>query len=82
MYLQRLVTLTEELLVGVTNNINFMSAGKLGQTLTATATELNKPSRLAWYNIHVYGGKELIASMEAMVYRKSHSFVETAHTDS
>ncbi|MCQ6278868.1 PaaI family thioesterase [Bacillus sp. EB600] len=63
--------------VGVTTNVNFMSAGKLGQTLKATAQEIKKSNRLAWYSIHVYSDEELIASMEAMVYRKSHSFVET-----
>jgi acyl-CoA thioesterase len=64
--------------VGVNNNVNFMSAGKLGQTLTATAKEIKKTNRLAWYSIHVYSGEDLIATMEAMVYRKNQSFVEGA----
>lgn len=62
--------------VGVTNTINYMSAGKSGETLTATAEEIKKNHRLGWYKIHIYSGTELIADMEAMVYRKSHSFVE------
>jgi len=63
--------------VGVTTNVNFMSTGNLGETLTATAEEIKKNHRLGWYNIRVYSNKELIATMEAMVYRKNQSFVET-----
>lgn len=63
--------------VGVTTNVHFMSAGLLGRPLTATAEEIKKNHKLGWYNIRVYSGEELIASMEAMVYRKKHSFVET-----
>jgi len=63
--------------VGVTTNVNFMSAGKLGETLTATAEEIKKNHRLGWYNIRVYSNKELIATMEAMVYRKNQSFIKT-----
>lgn len=62
--------------VGVQTSVNFMSAGKPGETLLATAEEIKKNHRLGWYNIHVYSNKELIATMEAMVYRKSQSFVE------
>ncbi|MBI0576844.1 hotdog fold thioesterase [Neobacillus cucumis] len=61
--------------VGVTTNVNFISAGKLGETLTATAEEIKKNHKLGWYTIRVYSGKELIATMEAMVYRKSQAFV-------
>ncbi|MGF6947560.1 acyl-coenzyme A thioesterase PaaI-like protein [Neobacillus sp. B4I6] len=57
--------------------VNFMSAGKLGESLTATAEEIKKTHRLGWYNIRVYSNQELIATMEAMVYRKNQSFVET-----
>jgi acyl-CoA thioesterase len=63
--------------VGVNNNVNFMSAGKVGQTLTATAKEIKKTNRLAWFSIHVYSSEELIATMEAMVYRLNHQFVGT-----
>jgi acyl-CoA thioesterase len=61
--------------VGVNNNVNFMSAGKVGQTLTATAKEIKKTNRLAWFSIHVYSSEQLIATMEAMVYRMNHHFV-------
>ncbi|KON67932.1 phenylacetate degradation protein [Peribacillus butanolivorans] len=62
--------------VGVTTNVNFISAGKRGETLTATAKEIKKNHKLAWYKIEVLNEKELIATMEAMVYRKNHYFVQ------
>jgi acyl-CoA thioesterase len=63
--------------VGVNNNVNFMSAGSVGQTLTATAKEIKKTNHLAWFSIHVYSSEELVATMEAMVYRLNHHFVGT-----
>ncbi|MEJ9232074.1 hotdog fold thioesterase [Peribacillus butanolivorans] len=62
--------------VGVTTNVNFISAGKRGETLTANAKEIKKNHKLAWYKIEVLNKKELIATMEAMVYRKNHYFVQ------
>ncbi|MGE7767160.1 PaaI family thioesterase [Peribacillus sp. NPDC096540] len=62
--------------VGVTTNVNFISAGKRGETLTANAKEVKKNHKLAWYKIEVLNEKELIATMEAMVYRKNHYFVQ------
>ncbi|KQU08236.1 PaaI family thioesterase [Peribacillus butanolivorans] len=62
--------------VGVTTNVNFISAGKRGETLTANAKEIKKNHKLAWYKIEVLNEKELIATMEAMVYRKNHYFVQ------
>ncbi|MCQ6275957.1 PaaI family thioesterase [Bacillus sp. V3B] len=62
--------------VGVTTNVNFISAGKRGGTLTANAKEVKKNHKLAWYKIDVQSENELIATMEAMVYRKSHYFVK------
>ena len=62
--------------VGVTTNVNFISAGKCGGTLTANAKEVKKNHKLAWYKIDVQSENELIATMEAMVYRKSHYFVK------
>ncbi|MGE7761282.1 PaaI family thioesterase [Peribacillus sp. NPDC097895] len=62
--------------VGVSNNINFISAGKRGETLTARANEIKKNHKLAWYKIEVVNDKELIATMEAMVFRKNQYFVD------
>lgn len=62
--------------VGVSNNINFLSAGKRGETLTARAEEIKKNHKLAWYKIDVSNERELIATMEAMVFRKNQYFVD------
>lgn len=62
--------------VGVTTNVNFISAGKPGAPLTAHAKEVKKNHKLAWYKIDVQSENELIATMEAMVYRKSHYFIK------
>lgn len=62
--------------VGVSNNINFLSAGKRGETLTARAKEIKKNHKLAWYKIDVLNERELIATMEAMVFRKNQYFVD------
>ncbi|MEA1854770.1 PaaI family thioesterase [Cytobacillus sp. OWB-43] len=62
--------------VGVTTNVNFISAGKRGMTLTGYAKEIKKNHKLAWYKIDVQSENELIATMEAMVYRKSQYFIQ------
>lgn len=62
--------------VGVTTNVNFISAGKPGKTLTGIAKEVKKNHKLAWYKIDVQSENELIATMEAMVYRKSQYFIK------
>lgn len=62
--------------VGVTTSMNFMSAGFLGEKITATAHEEKRNHRLAWYKIDVKNEKELLATMEAMVYRKNEYFVD------
>ena len=61
--------------VGLSTTVNFMAAGKKCAALTATATEEKKNFRTSWYNIKVESGGELIASMEALAYRKDHYFV-------
>lgn len=65
--------------VGVTTNVNFLTAGNRGETLTATAKEIKKNHKLAWYQIDVNNENELIATMEAMVYRKSQYFINQDH---
>lgn len=61
--------------VGINTTVNFMSAGKNGSLLKATAVEEKRNHKLGWYNIKVESGNELIATMEATVYRKSHYFI-------
>lgn len=61
--------------VGVTNTINYLSAGLADHVLTAEAREVKKTRRLAWYRIDVWSNDELCATMEAMVYRKNENFI-------
>lgn len=61
--------------VGVTTTMNFMSASFQGEKITAVATEDKKNHRLAWYTIEIKNGEELIATMQAMVYRKNEHLV-------
>lgn len=63
--------------VGVTTSMNFLSAGFLGEKITAVASEVKRNHKLAWYKIDVRNEKELLATMEAMVYRKSQYFVNS-----
>ncbi len=62
--------------VGVTTSMNFMAAGFLGEKITAIAQEEKRNHRLAWYRIDVSNEKELLATMEAMVYRKNEYFID------
>lgn len=61
--------------VGVTTSMNYLSAGFLGEKVTAVASEVKRTHKLAWYKIDVSNEKELLATMEAMVYRKSKYFI-------
>lgn len=61
--------------VGLTTTVNYMAAGKLGSVVTASATEEKKNYRTAWYKIRVECNGELIATMEAVTYRKESYFV-------
>lgn len=61
--------------VGVTTSMNYLSAGFIGERITAVASEVKRTHKLAWYKIDVSNDKELLATMEAMVYRKSKYFI-------
>jgi acyl-CoA thioesterase len=61
--------------VGLSTTVNFMASGKKGARLTAKAVEEKKNYRTAWYKISVESDEELIATMEAIAYRKDHYFV-------
>lgn len=61
--------------VGLSTTVNFMAPGKKGSTLRATAAEEKRNHRTAWYKIRVESDGELLATMEALVYRKSQYFV-------
>jgi acyl-CoA thioesterase len=61
--------------VGLSTTVNFMSAGKPGSRLRASATEEKRNHRLSWYNIQIESDGDLIATMEAVAYRKNDYFV-------
>ncbi|MDN4073162.1 hotdog fold thioesterase [Fictibacillus terranigra] len=67
--------------VGLSTTVNFMAAGKAGSKLKAVALEEKKNNRTSWYNIKVESEGELIASMEALAYRKSRYFVPVEKMD-
>ena len=61
--------------VGLSTTVNFMAAGIKGARLRATAIEEKRNFRTAWYKIRVESDQELVATMEALCYRKDHYFV-------
>ncbi|GED31006.1 MULTISPECIES: hydroxyphenylacetyl-CoA thioesterase PaaI [Brevibacillus] len=61
--------------VALSMNIGFLAAGFKGNRLVATATEEKKNNRTAWYRIRVESDSELIATLDALAYRKNDYFV-------
>ncbi|RWR10373.1 hotdog fold thioesterase [Siminovitchia fortis] len=61
--------------VGLTTTMNFMAPAQEGDILRAEATEEKRSNRLAWYKIKVFCEDELLATMDATVYRKNDFFV-------
>jgi acyl-CoA thioesterase len=61
--------------VGLSTTVNFMTSAMKGSRLQAIAIEEKRNYRTAWYKIRVESGQELIATMEALAYRKEHYFV-------
>ncbi|MFJ7971854.1 PaaI family thioesterase [Psychrobacillus sp. NPDC096389] len=62
--------------LGVNTTIQFMESAKPGDKLVARATEVKRNFRTGFYRIEVYHEDNLIATMEAMSYRKDHYFIE------
>lgn len=62
--------------LGVNTTIQFMESAKPGDKLVARATEVKRNFRTGFYRIEVYHENNLIATMEAMSYRKDHYFIE------
>jgi len=61
--------------VGLNTTVNFMAAGMNGSRIKAIAVEEKKNNRTSWYKIRVESNGELLASMEALAYRKNSYFV-------
>ena len=61
--------------VGLSTTVNFMAAGLNGSTLKAIAFEEKKNHRTSFYKIRIESNGELLATMEALAYRKNSYFV-------
>jgi acyl-CoA thioesterase len=58
-----------------------MESAKPGDKLAARATEVKRNYRTGFYRIEVFHEENLIATMEAMSYRKDHYFIELDELD-
>ncbi len=61
--------------VGLSTTVNFMAAGMKGSTIKAIAVEEKKNNRTSWYKIRIESEGELLATMEALAYRKNNYFI-------
>ncbi|CEH32329.1 phenylacetate degradation protein [Aneurinibacillus migulanus] len=62
--------------LGISTTIQFMESAKPGDKLVARATEVKRNYRTGFYRIDILHGQNLIATMEAVSYRKDHYFIE------
>jgi acyl-CoA thioesterase len=61
--------------VGINVNINYMKAGVLGDSLTATAEEVSRNPKLGLYRLTVRNQeRDPLAIADGMVYRKKEHF--------
>lgn len=61
--------------VGLSTTVNFMAPGLKGSCIRAVAVEEKRNNRTSWYKIRVESDGELLATMEALAYRKNHYFI-------
>ena len=62
--------------LGLSTTIQFIESAKIGDKLVARATEIKRNYRTGFYRIDVLHEQNLIATMEAVSYRKDHYFIE------
>ena len=67
--------------VGLSTTVNFISAAKKGDVLEAVALEEKRNNRIGWYKINITTKDTLIATMEAVAYRKKEYFIEDSNQD-
>ena len=67
--------------VGLSTTVNFISPAKKGDVLEAVALEEKRNNRIGWYKINVTSKGALIATMEAIAYRKKEYFIEDSNQD-
>ncbi|ARA85871.1 MULTISPECIES: PaaI family thioesterase [Bacillus] len=62
--------------LGLTTTIQFIESAKPGDKITARAKEEKRNFRTGFYRIDILHGENLIATMDAVSYRKNHYFIE------
>lgn len=62
--------------LGISTTIQFIESAKAGDKLVARATEIKRNYRTGFYRIEVFHEENLLATMEAMSYRKDHYFID------
>lgn len=62
--------------LGVNTGIQFLESAKPGDKLIARAKEIKLNFRTGFYRIEIFHEDSLLATMEAMSYRKSEYFIE------
>lgn len=62
--------------VGLSTTIQFMEAAKPGDRIVARATEVRRNFRTGFYRIEIFHEQNLIATMDAVAYRKDHYFID------
>jgi acyl-CoA thioesterase len=62
--------------VGLSTTIHFIEPAKPGDVIIARATEIKRNYRTGFYRIDILHEQHLVATMEAVSYRKDHYFVE------
>ncbi|MED1203230.1 PaaI family thioesterase [Heyndrickxia acidicola] len=67
--------------VGLSTTIQFIEAAKPGDKIVARATEVRRNFRTGFYRIEIFHEQNLIATMEAVSYRKDHYFIELDEQD-
>jgi acyl-CoA thioesterase len=66
--------------VGLNVHMSYLAPGLVGNTLSCTATEINRTPRIAVYKMIVKNDSDkLVASMEGTVYRKKEYFGGAEH---
>ncbi|ATH91871.1 phenylacetate degradation protein [Bacillus glycinifermentans] len=67
--------------LGLSTTIQFIESAKPGDKIVARATEVKRNFRTGFYRIDILHGENLIATMEAVSYRKNHYFIEHDEND-
>ncbi|MGW8423907.1 PaaI family thioesterase [Peribacillus simplex] len=67
--------------LGLSTTIQFIESAKPGDRIVARATEIKRNYRTGFYRIDVFHEENLIATMEAVSYRKDHYFIELDEQD-